>query len=175
MKHRRTRTLGDLLRRSRLAHAILARSDRIGQRLLEENRKVWPTAQVARLFGISERLLWKWIKEGVLPAFRPPTDRHRVGIATETIRDFLRRLARDMEPGAAPGTCRARPAEARCREEMRGLGRGKELSPRQFAEAAGVSVSTVHRCLQAGLLSSRRPTDHRIRISIRGKKRGKNC
>jgi hypothetical protein len=57
-----------LLDRSKAALALARKAKKLQYLVRRSNTKVWPIARVARLFEISERLLWKWIAAGSLQA-----------------------------------------------------------------------------------------------------------
>lgn len=160
---RKTATL-HLLDRSPKTLALARSSLELQRAVRRQNLKVWPVARVARLFDISERLLWKWIAAGALTMYRPPTRHYKKGLTARSLLAFLKQL---QDHGALVSDVtnrRRRCAQTKCREVASGLGVDEQLTPRQFADRAGVSVTTVHRSLTVGLLDTRRPTPHRIRI-----------
>jgi hypothetical protein len=137
---------------------------KLQQAVRQQNRKVWPLAHVAGLFEISERLLWKWVAAGILTRYRRPTTHHKKGLTAKSLLTFLKQL---QEYGAfieEVRNDRRRSAEAKSREVARQLGVDEQLTPRQFADRAKVSLTTVHRCVFIGSLDTQRPTPHRIRI-----------
>ena len=165
-----------LFDRSEKAQQILARCPQIEDELRARPTKILPVLRVARLFNISERLLWKWIEQQVLSTYRRPSKRpenYKKGIKTKSIRDFLCNLAACGEMRDQRDECgwsdrrrvktRTAPAVAKCREGMKTL-KSWEPTPRQYADAVGVSVSTVYRMLNDQRLNSYRPTKKRIRI-----------
>jgi hypothetical protein len=154
----------DLFERSPLAHAILDRRDWIKQQLRRKERKVWPTARVAWLFGVSERLLWKWIGRDIVPTYRRPTERHRKGITARAIKEFLRQLEECASFGIELRRERKWSAWERGKEEAGKLREDEELTPAQFAARAGISVATVYRLVADGVVHNERPTEHRIKI-----------
>lgn len=166
-----------LFDRSEAARRVLGRKGWIEAELRARPMKVLPVRRVARLFSLSERLLWVWIGRKVLPARRRPSKCHtplKSGVTERAVREFLRRLARCGEmsdfvekhrwPSDRPRTkARQRPANKKCQEGEKML-RGWNPIPREYAEAVGVSVSTVYRLLNDGRLSCYRPSNHRIKI-----------
>ncbi len=171
MTPQRTNNILDLVRRSPLARTIIERKDWIKRQICLKRRKVWPTAYVAGLFGVSERLLWKWVERGAIPTYRRPTKRHRKGITHRAIQEFLRDLEQWASFGLGLTRPRKRPAWERAKEEARKLQRDEELTPAQFASRARVSVTTIYRLLAANDLHSVRPTDHRIKICRWGRRK----
>jgi len=117
--------------------------------------------------------MWKWIERGVLPTYRRPTKRHQKGITHRAIQEFLRDLEQWASLGLGLTQERKRPAWEKAKEEARKLQGDEELTPAQFASRARVSVTTVHRLLAANDLHSVRPTDHRIKICRRDRKKSK--
>ena len=120
--------LRNLLRYSPAAHQVAERGDEILGQLNPREGKVWPVARAARLLGISPRLLWQWIGEGLLPADRTASIHHRSRIAG--IRAGSARIPLDgFEPRAAlpdsgarkvPGSMAA--SRARGSGDFRGTG-----------------------------------------------------
>lgn len=153
-----------LYRTSDAARAILDRQTGIKVRLRTAQRKIWPVAQVARLFEISERLLWKWISDGCISRYRRPTKHHRSGITANAIRAFLRELDDGASYGIGYQNTRRRPAEEKGRAIARGLSVGAALTPKEFATRAGISPTTVRRLAGSGVVYAQRPTPCRIKI-----------
>jgi hypothetical protein len=150
-----------LLLRSPAAHRILARAAEIRARLDAERRKIWPLAQIARLFEISEQLLRQWIKRGLLSKFRRPTEHYRRGITEKVIRKFLNRLGDGAETVGEPKTSRIRPARKKCAAARSAMRSKERLKPSEFAARAGVSVSTVHRLREQGIIRAIRSSPGR--------------
>ena len=138
--------------------------------------KVLPARYVARLFQVSERLLWKWIEQKVLSTRHRPAkhpEHHKKGITLRVVQEFLRRSGQCGEMQNRIDKLRDRPrrrtetrqapARVRCQEGEKLL-RSWTPTPRQYAEAVGVSVSTVYRMLHDGRLHSFRPTKKRIAL-----------
>lgn len=162
---------------SEAARRVLERRKLIEAELCARPMKVLPVRRVARLFGLSERTLWVWIKRGVLSTRRRPRERPthlKSGITERAVREFLRRLARcgaarnfveeHRWPPDRPRTkARRRPANEKCQEGDKML-RERNPTPREYAEAVGVSVSTVYRLLYDRRLFGYRPSKHRIRL-----------
>lgn len=153
-----------LIRRSPAARALSERQTEIALRLRSEKIKVWSVARVARLFEISERLLWKWIADGCIRRYRRSAKNRRKGISAIAIVDFLAKLSDCASYSFGFKSSRTRRAEAKCREMANQLRPEVQLNPQQFAARAGVSTTTVHRLLRTGLLYAQRPSPHRARI-----------
>lgn len=149
-RHRRDR-IDHLLSGSRAAHAVRERQSEIEAGLREAKCKVWPVARVARLFGVSVRLLWQWIETGMIATYRRPTPHHRKGITAAAIREFLGCLERQGLCVRPRRQCR-RPAWEKCQQAFRALAEDELLTPREFAAHAGVSVATVWRATRTGNL-----------------------
>ena len=160
--------------RSEAAQRILDLRPQIESELRAYPMKIWPISRVARLFHISESQLWKWIYQKVISTYHRPSreGRFKKGIAAKAIKGFLRRLSkcRDKQRLRAEWSefshqrvkFRERPAAEKCLAACRaGLDR-QGLNPRQFAEAAGVSIASVHRMLRDGYLESYLRTPYRI-------------
>ena len=144
----RTEKLRRLLSYSPAAHKVRGRKVEIEEKLDREQRKVWPVARAARLLGISPRLLWQWIGDGLLPTYRRPTEHHRKGITALALRAFLTQLSQAWSCNAPQRRC-PHPAQEKCRQALQALAEKELLSPRQFAARAGVSVATVWRATAA--------------------------
>lgn len=164
---------GLLLLRSPTALALATRRSKIQPRLRAEAKKVWPVAQVARLFEISERLLWDWITEGFLSRNRRPIRNYQKGITTDAIRKFLKHLEESSYLGENLRRSRKRAAADRCKNMARQLQPEEQLTPRQFAMRARVSLSTVRRLVAGGILCGHRPTPSRIKLCHPSQKYGK--
>ena len=154
-----------LFGRSESFRRILLRRSQIESALLSRPMKILPVRYVARLFHVSERLLWKWIKQRVLSTRRRSSEHpehFKKGISLWVVQDFLRRLNRcgelqDLidESSDSPRQrtwTRSAPAKTKCQEGEKLL-HGWTPTPRQYAEAVGVSVS--HRLPTA----ARRPAE----------------
>jgi transposase-like protein len=153
-----------LLRSSPAAWKIVEARETIERSLRSRPRKVWPTATIAKLFGISPSLLRKWVHLGLIPRFRPPSKYYRPGLTARSVRSFLRELAEPVEWGIQLVRKRTRPAEEKCRKALRELAGGEAPAPAEFAARAGVAVTTVHRLLADGFLPAWYPTPHPPRI-----------
>lgn len=159
-----------LLDRSQSAWDLSRRVSVIDAHLAVLRVKVLPVAWAARWLGISERLMWSWVKRGIVRKRRPRSgSMDKKGITTKTLRAFIRRLGeavRDQrEMGAlGPDTNRKRPAFDKCVKAASLLRSGREYTAREFAKEAGISVSSVRRFVAKGTLPASRPTLHRIRI-----------
>ncbi len=153
-----------LLWRSPKALELSRRRSGIQSELRSQKLKVWPVARVARLFNISERLLWQWIAAGCLPRYRRPTKSHKKGITSSAIRSFVKHLGEHGIYVADRTRSRMRPAEEKCRQIASRLKPEERLTPEKFAARANVSLATVHRLLVARVISAHRPTPRRIRI-----------
>lgn len=153
-----------MLSRSGAALALARRGADITGEIRRAKVKVWSVARAARLFGISERLLWKWIAAGCLPKYRRPTVHHRKGITTRALVTFVKQVQTYGEFIEEPRRDRRRRAESKCREVANQLNRGEHLTPRQFASRSRVAVTTVHRLIALGFVDSYRPTEHRLRV-----------
>lgn len=171
--HRRLR-LFYLLRNSSAVWRILERRSFIESSLRTKPRRVWPFATVARLFGISPSLLRKWVEQDILSQFQRPTEHHRPGLTKRAIRRFLAAVAAESNFGVQLFRERARPAEKRCRETVRGLQSGEVVPPAKFASRAGVAVTTVHRLVAMGRLQAWYPTPHRPKICTWAEKDRRN-
>lgn len=158
-----------LLTKSEAARRLGERADDLRQHL--PKRKIWPLAQVARMFGVSQTLLRRWIKSGVLRKFRS-LPHHRKGLGEREIRRFLREVSEAAEVVGNPTwNERARPAEKRCRDLATSMSSGESLIPREFAARANVAVTTVRRLAGDRRLPSFRPTPYRIRIGDQSQKK----
>lgn len=153
-----------LLDRSPKALGLARRALDLQRAMRQQNRKIWPVARVAGLFNISERLLWKWIAAGSLTLYRRPTLHHKKGLTVRSVLTFLKQLDDYGVFVSDVRNNRRRSAEAKSREVANQLRVDEQLTPREFADRANVSVTTVHRCVLIGLLDTQRPTPHRIRI-----------
>ena len=170
---------------------IARRRNEIEDILRRRRQKVWPTATAARLLDIGPSLLRKWVLWGVIARYRPP-EYHRSGIPERRLRAFLRQLCRlpildtesmnDCRWGPyVPDyllerldTSRIRPAEERCRQAAKELSGTDLFDPAVFARKAGVSVSTVHRLLRAGVICAWYPSPHRPKICGSSEKHRRN-
>lgn len=144
LSQRRLAALNRLLSYSPAAHGVRDRQREITAKLHDDQRKVWPFARAARLLGISPRLLWQWIGDGLLSTYRRPTEHHRKGITAQALRNFLDGLHRGWSYSGAKRRC-PRPAQEKCQQALRALAEKELLTPREFATRAGVSVATVWR------------------------------
>jgi transposase-like protein len=133
-------------------------------RLRAAQRKMWPVAHVARLFEVSERLLWKWISDGCINRYRRPTKHHRSGITAKAIGGFLKKLDDCASYGIGYQNRRRRPAEEKGRAIASGLPLGAALTPKEFAARAGISPTTARRLAESGFVYALRPTPRRIKI-----------
>jgi hypothetical protein len=163
-----------LIRRSPAARTLSTRQSEITLRLRSDKTKVWSIARVARLFEISERLLWKWIADGCIRRYRRPTRNHRKGITATAICGFLSHLHGCASYSVGFKSNRTRRAEDKCRELANRLQPEEQLTPQRFAARAGVSTTTVHRLLGTGLLFAKRPSPHRAKICHPSEKFRKN-
>jgi len=154
----------ELLGHSAKAHELAQRAGETLETLARDCREIIPTAQAARMLGVSVRLLWDWIKVGALATFRHREgSRKRSGITKKALREFLRELGNKAWT-EAPTKERRRPAEERCMKVFRALAKDQDLSPREMAAKAGVSASTVYLLVREGCLSVWHPTSRRARI-----------
>jgi len=144
LSQQRWEKLRQLLLYSPAAHKVRGRQMEIREELGRDRRKVWPVARAARLFGVSPRLLWQWIGNGLLPAYRRPTEQHRKGITSQALRAFLDQLSRAWSYSEPQRRC-PRPAGKKCLQALQALAEEELLTPSEFATRAGVSVSTVRR------------------------------
>ena len=165
VKEERLWAIRQLVAGSAAARRINERPAEIEAQLRARPRRVWPTATVARMLGISRALLRKWVGQGLLVPFERPSEQHRPGFTERGVREFLANLAEagDGRIWVRPRG-RPQPAEARCREAGCHLADGEEYSPAEFAARAGVSVTTVMRMLACGELEAWYPTPHRPKI-----------
>lgn len=160
--------------RSEAFRRILVHRPCIESALRAHPMKILPVRYVARLFHVSERLLWNWIEQRVLSTCRRSSkhpEHHKKGITLRVVQEFLRRLdkcgerrRRTEESGGSlerRTRTRSAPAKMKCQEGEKLL-RGWTPTPRQYADAVGVSVSTVYRLLREERLSYYRPTKRRI-------------
>jgi hypothetical protein len=168
-KRRRDR-IDYLLLTSEAAGRILQNLTLIQDELASRKRKVWPVAQVAQLFRVSERLVWNWIASGVLPKYQPPSKSYRPGITARAIRAFLSVLEECGECGVELMRERKEPAWERGKEEFGKLRADEKLTPAQMAARARISITTVYRLAADHAIESDRPTPHRIRIRRRRRK-----
>jgi hypothetical protein len=113
---------------------------------------------------MSERLLRQWIGKGIIPMFSRPSASHRSGISEDAIRDFLRHIVRGASFGLGPHQGRRQPAREKCVAAASQLKDDEELTPNEFAEKAGVSVTTVRRLAGEDAFDSYRPTSRRCII-----------
>jgi hypothetical protein len=157
------RPVARLVERSPAVRRISENAEALRLHLRLRKRKIWPLATVAKLFGVSPSLLRKWIDCGVLSRSRLPKP-YRPGITEQSIRRLLRQLAGDSDWISELDTKRQRPAERKCGETCRQLGRRELLTSNEFAELAGVSMTTVHRMVESKIIRSHRPTPGRIMI-----------
>ncbi len=170
----RTRRIMLLLPKSAALRNLGERADEIRHDLRCRRRKIWPLAQVARLFGVSETLLRRWIKGGLLKKYRPPK-RHRKGITQREIRRFLKEVTEKAQfLGEWIVQERARPAEQRCRDFASSVSELESFTPREFARRAKVAATTVRRLARDSVLPTFHVTSHRIRIGKRPNL-SKNC
>lgn len=165
-----------------------------------DTRKVIPTAELARKFGVSKRLLFKWITIGLLKAVRsdrgPGEFKRKRGIPRGTVAKFLKEIVTiadnhwclidfegnfDIRSSPRLGSLRVesragRPAAAfdKIRAAFRKGITCQGLAPQAFSEAIGVSRSTVLRAIQTGLLSSFRPSPGRILLGNPPRRARKN-
>jgi hypothetical protein len=164
-----------LLRRSPAAQQIAARCSEIDAIMRERPQKIWPVAKVARLFGISSRLLWKWIDEGALTRHKPsrewrkdssgnPLRCHRKGLTRQAVVKFVRGLADTAQFMAAHPRPKSSPAKQRCLALFKGLNREDMPTPMEFASRAGVSISNVRRLIRYGWLKTAKVSRGRFRI-----------
>ena len=140
---RKRKQIERLFRRSWVLHNVRDRRAEIRAQLRSVKRKVWPVAHVARLFGVSVRLLWQWVADGIIPAYQRPSGNHRKGITAGAIRGFLNSL--EAIPYVSPRRQYPSPALERCRRALGELAMDELLTPEEFAARAGVSVATVWR------------------------------
>ena len=148
---RRRKLIEKLFRRSWVLHRVRDRRAEIQARLRSVKRKVWPVARVARLLGVSVRLLWQWIADGAIAAYERPSEHHCKGITARAIHRFLGCLD---EAGMCvfPRRQSPSPAMEKCRLALRKLAQDELLTPGKFATRAGVSVATVWRATASGSL-----------------------
>jgi transposase-like protein len=163
-KEKRRLAIFRLFLRSEAVRTIMARHAWIERQMREKPRKVWPFAKIARLFGISPSLLRKWVAQGLITRFRPPSAHHREGLTERAVREFLREVAERADSGIEFTLRRPRPAVEKCRKVLRELQRGEALTPREFAARAGVAPTTVHRLLAEHFLVAWYPTPYRPKI-----------
>lgn len=161
LSQQRREKLRQLLSYSPAAHKLRGRHMEIKEELRRDRRKVWPVARAARLLGISSRLLWQWISNGLLPAYRRPTEHHRKGITGQALRAFLDQLSQAW-PYSEPQRRYPHPAQEKCRQALQIMSEEELLTPREFAARAGVSVATVWRATASRNLPALWQT-HRLR------------
>ena len=140
--------------------------------LEKDQRKVIPVAFVASKLGVSVRLVWRWIELGLLKRKKTFLQGESRGIERKKLKTFLERLeyvARHSRPWESNA---GRPASAMnaLMEANHSLreGEGRGLKPGEYAKLVGVSRTSVHRAMKAGLIEHHRLTPHRPRI---GRKR----
>lgn len=174
-KDKRVWAIRQLVAGSAAARRISERRAEIEAQLRERRPRVWPTATVARMLGISRALLRKWVGQGLLVPFERPSESHRPGFTERGVREFLANLAQagDGRIRVSPRQ-RRWPAAERCQEWGCHLADGEEYSPAEFAVRAGVSVTTVMRMLAIGELEAWYPTPHRPKICNWQQKERKN-
>lgn len=160
-----------LIRTSALAREVFRNRRWIQKRLNSENRRVWPVAKVARIFGVSERLLWNWIESGLLRTQRPQPF-HKRGISKPAAVRFLKLLEKEGDEcgfgdyGSIFGSPAGRPDIA-MRKIRRAWHGSNGLTPCQFAGRAGVSRTTVMRAIHDGDLNAWNPTPRRYVLGRR--------
>lgn len=120
-----------LFRRSWVLHNIRDRCAEIQAQLRSVKRRIWPVAHVARLLGVSVRLLWQWTADGVIPAYDRPSKSHRKGITARAIRGFLSSLEAGRH--VSPRRQYPSPALEKCRQALRNLAQDELLTPEEFA------------------------------------------
>ena len=107
-----------LFRRSWVLHGVCDRRAEIQERLRSAKRKVWPVAHVARLLGVSVRLLWQWVATGVIATYERPSEHHRKGITAGEIHRFLGCI-KEANMRVSPRRQYPSPAMEKCRRALR--------------------------------------------------------
>src|SRR5437868_6116892 len=120
-------TMADaLLSESMAARKVAERTREIEAVLRGRPRKAWPTAQIARMFGISTGLLRQWMERRYLAKAQPPRKwleaakgrplrGLKPGIDTASVKRFVTALAKGHQYRLYHRKKRARPAAERYR------------------------------------------------------------
>ena len=164
------------LRSSPALRRIARDAEYYRQMIDSDPREVIPVAVMARIFGVSERLLWNWIEAGLLRTQKPKPF-HKRGVSKHAVLRFLNRLERDAEDSfddyesvfVSPA---GRPNNA-MRKIWGTLFKTSGLTPREFATRAGVSRTTVMRAIHEGALNAWNPTPRRYILGVRPRFRKK--
>jgi hypothetical protein len=147
----------ELLSDSLAARQVAERAEEIMAVLKRRPRKVWPTAQIARLFGVSTGLLRQWMARKLLAKAQPPRKwleaakgRPLRGLKPGIDPASVKRLVKALAEGHQyrqyhHRTKRARPAADRYRAILAGLGPREKLTAAELSRLAKISVSTVYR------------------------------
>lgn len=159
-------------RRSDALQRIALDETRLRQIVKNDRRKIIPVAAIARWLGVSNRQMWKWIDQGWISTYSRPSESYRKGISKPGFTRFLNRvkeqaaLANDMLSTVPRG----RPPVAR--EKLRAAYRAEVvtagMTPKQCAEAVGISADSVCRALHAGDIPGRSRTRHRLCVGTMG-------
>jgi len=159
---------------SRALQGLAGNSRILRLQFSREPRKIVPVAWLAREFGVSTRLLWRWIGDDLLRKAKGGVGCKR-GVSRSEVKRFLKALEKAMESSFEFGWIESRAgrpdtAQQRIRDARRNGLSGQGMNPRQFALAVGVSRSAVWRAIESGLLDAWRPTPHRTLIGKRPRK-----
>ncbi len=158
-----------LLASSRRAQWIARNAQAIRKGIERDQRAILPVAFLAREFSVSLRLLWNWIKKGMLKEEKPsPKVKLKPGVSRKGAIRFLRLLEEisndcvfnySWRPGGRPAVRKEKIRQA----QTAGI-RGNGMIPREYAELIGISRSSVMRSIKDHSLDSWRPTPSRYRI-----------
>lgn len=128
-----------------------------------------PVAVLARLMGVSNRVVWNWIDAGLLQKVAPEIDgqgcrTNRRGVSKAAASTFLTKIAKAAGCGFTLHSKAGRPRMAR-KAVLALTSTGNEgLRPAEFARRCGVSTSSVYRAIDEGVISAHRVTPMRWRI-----------
>lgn len=164
-----------LLRSSAAARRVADNAAGIREVLGARDRKTWPVATVAGIFGVSVRLLWQWIDAEVMRKAGPPgkwirsaegkpLQGMRSGISTTSLFEFLKAMERCHSIALYHPMPRKKPASTRCREAASNLPAGDNPTTPEFAARMGVSQVTVRRLMWKRMIPFYRTSPGRFRI-----------